>query len=327
MTTEIATTESVTTEALPQVNASTTSLVLDGGSMDAIMRMADIMAQGGSTIPAHFKRNPSDCAAVIMQSMQWRMNPYAVAQKTHVINGALGYEAQLVNAVIQTSGVTESRFNYEWFGQWEKIIGKTKIIDMPAKGDKKAYQFRVPDYKMQDEDGCGVRVSAVIKGEREPRVLELLLVQATVRNSPLWASDPKQQLAYLGVKRWARLFAPDVILGVYTPDELYEVSPSPARHMGSADVIEPPPEKLLEQARAAAAQGVETYQQFWKDTGAPNRKLLAGEHDGLKGAAMAVDASRTIENEPAKPAADTDVDPEFLAGLDGKTGAADYTPE
>lgn len=52
-----------------------------------------------------------------------------------------------------------------------------------------------------------------MKNEQEPRVLELLLSQAQVRNSTLWASDPRQQLAYLAVKRWARLHCPDVILG------------------------------------------------------------------------------------------------------------------
>ncbi len=39
------------------------------------------------------------------------------------------------------------------------------------------------------------------------------------RNSPLWTSNPKQQLAYLALKYWARLYCPDVILGVYTPDD------------------------------------------------------------------------------------------------------------
>jgi len=72
---------------------------------------------------------------------------------------------------------------------------------------------------MADEKGCGVRVWATLKSEDESRVLELFLSQAQVRNSTLWGSDPKQQLAYLGVKRWARLYCPDVILGVYTPDE------------------------------------------------------------------------------------------------------------
>lgn len=59
-----------------------------------------------------------------------------------------------------------------------------------------------------------------VKRDDEPRELVLYLSQAQVRNSTLWGSDPRQQLAYLGVKRWARLFCPDVILGVYSADEL-----------------------------------------------------------------------------------------------------------
>ena len=41
----------------------------------------------------------------------------------------------------------------------------------------------------------------------------------TTRNSLLWKTAPKQQLAYLAVKYWARRHCPDVILGVYMPDE------------------------------------------------------------------------------------------------------------
>ena len=109
-----------------------------------------------------------------------------------------------------------------------KIIGKTRVCNAPAKGKpgengyKKEYQYRVPDYDLKEEEGLGVRIWATLRGESEPRVLSLLLVQASVRNSPLWATDPKQQLAYLAVKRWTRLYSPDVILGVYTPDELNE---------------------------------------------------------------------------------------------------------
>jgi hypothetical protein len=40
-----------------------------------------------------------------MQAAQWGMNPFAVAQKTHVVNGTLGYEAQLVNAVVSSSNL------------------------------------------------------------------------------------------------------------------------------------------------------------------------------------------------------------------------------
>ena len=190
--------------------------LFDSQYLNAISAFAQMMSQGSATVPHHLQGNAADCMAVAMQAAQWQMNPFAVAQKTHLINGVLGYEAQLVNAVISRSGVLASRFEYEWYGPWEKVIGKFNI----KKGEKGEY--RVPGWTMADEEGIGIIIKARLKGEDQPRELDLLLAQARVRNSTLWADDPRQQLAYLAVKRWARLFCPDVILGVYTPDELDE---------------------------------------------------------------------------------------------------------
>lgn len=199
----------------PQHQSSTTSLVLDPNAMDKMMRLAEIMAKGVATIPQHLQKNPSDCLAVIMQSMQWKMNPYAVAQKTHTVHGVLGYEAQLVNAVITSNAPVKGRLNFEWFGDWSKVTGKFEI-----KKNADGKEYRTPGWKLADEEGLGVRVWGTIKGEDEPRVLDLLLAQARTRNSGLWADDPRQQLAYLATKKWSRLHTPDVILGVYTTDEV-----------------------------------------------------------------------------------------------------------
>ncbi|RKQ61203.1 RecT family protein [Vogesella indigofera] len=184
---------------------STTAMVLDSNTIDSIMRVAEIMASGKSTIPAHLRNNPGDCMAVVMQAMQWKMNPFAVAQKTHLVNGTLGYEAQLVNAVVSSSSLLRTRISYEWDGDWSRCSGKN---------DKST--------------NLTVTVSATLKGESEPRRLTISMAQAGVRNSPNWEHDPKQQLAYLCTKRWARLHAPDVLLGVYTPDEI-EVAPRTER--------------------------------------------------------------------------------------------------
>ncbi|MGX9869362.1 RecT family recombinase [Enterobacter mori] len=210
--------------------------LFDSQYLNAISTFAQIMAQGTATVPKHLQGNQADCMAVAMQAAQWQMNPFAVAQKTHLINGVLGYEAQLVNAVISRSGVLASRFEYEWYGPWEKVVGKFHI----RKGDKGEY--RVPGWTLADEAGIGIIIRATLKGEDQPRELDLLLAQARTRNSTLWADDPRQQLAYLAVKRWARLFCPDVILGVYTPDELddrreeREINPAPAQHVSLADI-------------------------------------------------------------------------------------------
>ncbi|BCL69847.1 hypothetical protein TUMSATVNIG1_18020 [Vibrio nigripulchritudo] len=209
------------------------TMMFDPDLMGRLERFAELMATGKSTIPAHLRGSPGDCLAITIQSMQWRMNPHAVAQKTHLVNGTLGYEAQLVNAVVTAMAPTKDRINYEWFGDWHKVIGK---FATRQNGSGKSYQ--APNWKPEDEQGLGVRAWATLKGEDEPRVLELLLTQAQVRNSTLWASDPKQQLAYLAVKRWARLHTPDVIMGVYTPDELEPVeekniNPPPSVKAGS----------------------------------------------------------------------------------------------
>ncbi|MFJ2491431.1 recombinase RecT [Pseudomonas iridis] len=230
---------------LPHAATSTSALVLDGDSLDKMMRLAEVMATGRATLPKHFNGNPADCLAVVMQSMQWKMNPFAVAQKTHLVNGVLGYEAQLVNAVITTCAPVLDRLHYEWYGAWEKVIGKFTIKN----GDKGEY--RVPGWKLEDEQGLGVKVWATFRGEDEPRVLELLLAQARTRNSTLWADDPRQQLAYLATKRWSRLYCPDVILGVYSPDELEETAPtirdvSPARGAAPTELPPYPDEKLAE---------------------------------------------------------------------------------
>ncbi|GAA4493629.1 RecT family recombinase [Pseudaeromonas paramecii] len=206
-------------QAAAPVNPIGQNLTLDVGSMTAMMSLAEVMATGKATIPQEYRNSPGDCLAVVMQAVQWGMNPFAVAQKTHFVSGKIGYEAQLVNAVITALAPTKDRLHFEWFGPWEKVIGKFEI----KRGDKGEY--RVPGWKLADEEGIGVRCWATIKGESEPRVLELFLAQARTRNSTLWADDPRQQLAYLATKRWARLYCPDVIMGVYTPDELDEIKP------------------------------------------------------------------------------------------------------
>lgn len=186
----------------PGATVGTAAAIFSPEGMDRLVRFAELMSQSKATVPQHLAGKPADCLAVTMQAAQWGMNPFAVAQKTHVVNGTLGYEAQLVNAVVSSSNLLATRLNYRWDGDWSKVNGKT---------DK--------------SPSLTVTVWATLKGESAPRELTISMAQAGVRNSPLWEQDPRQQLAYLCVKRWARLHSPDVLLGVYTPDELQETAP------------------------------------------------------------------------------------------------------
>lgn len=194
--------------ALAVTGASSMGLVLSDSTMDKAFRMAELMASGKATVPKHLQGSPADCMAVTLQALQWNMSPFAVAQKTHLVNGTLGYEAQLVNAVLQSTGAIVGEFEYEYQGSG---------------------------------DNLQCRVGAVPRGKQAITWGEWLSAgTVTTKNSPLWKTNPKQQLGYLQVKNWARLYKPGAILGVYTADEL-EQPAGGERFMGAAEVVGAPP--------------------------------------------------------------------------------------
>lgn len=215
-------------------------LILQPENLNAMIRVADMMAKSRNTVPKHLRDNPGGCLAVTMQGMRWNMDPFALAQKTYTVSpdAPVAYEGQAIIAALNNSPLMATRLNFEWFGDWTKIVGKFKEVVSKTKKDDEGNpkKYIVPDWNITDEQGLGVRVWATLVGEKDPRVMELLMTQVRTRNSGLWTEDPKQQIGYLSGRRWGRLHAPDVIMGVYTPEEL--AAPS-ERFMGMAEEVPP----------------------------------------------------------------------------------------
>jgi len=113
------------------------------------------------------------------------MSPFAVAACTSVISGRLNFEGKLVAAALNGSGIMSSRLEYEYSGSG-------------------------PDLK--------VTVRGTIRGETKPREITLWLKEAKTTNG-MWVKQPEQQLCYAGTRVWARRHAPEVMLGVYSPEE------------------------------------------------------------------------------------------------------------
>ena len=309
------------------MDTSPTGLILNRDSMQSMTELAGIMAGGKTTLPKHFHGNTADCMAVIMQSMQWGMNPFQVAQKTFIVNGGqLSYEAQLVNAVITTRAPTIDRIHYEWFGDWDKIIGNFREIESKKQTDDHGLpkKYRVPNWNINDEKGLGVRVWATFVGEDTPRELTTLMTQARTRNSTLWADDPKQQIAYLALKKWARLYCPDVILGVYTREELDDGYTLPETDVTPRSTSEKPADvgaasvpqgdttdatsDLFEQLKKIAQeQGIEGYEKAWKALKPQQRGAIGvTRHGELKAVAQTIDAEFTTVSDSADAAAGVD---------------------
>lgn len=149
----------VTTEQQAPNTISASNAIFNVQALGQLTAFANLMADSQVTVPAHLAGKPADCMAIVMQAMQWGMNPYAVAQKTHLVNGVLGYEAQLVNAVIASSSAIHGRFHYRYGGDWERCtrtqeITRDKTVKMGSTPSLSAFVAG----RMRTRSACSFRL-------------------------------------------------------------------------------------------------------------------------------------------------------------------------
>ena len=166
------------------------------------LQLADVMAKA-SLIPAHLQGKPGDCLLIVMQAQRWGMDAASVAQSTSVVHGKLCYEGKLVAAALYAMGAVEGRLKYEFSGTGDNR--SVKVTGRPR--------------------GAGVDQT----------------VDGTVGNwktgNEQWKKQPDDMLVYRGTRQWARRYAPEALLGVYTPDELEDAPPAQQQDRVVAKVV------------------------------------------------------------------------------------------
>ncbi|CUA90844.1 RecT family [Chelatococcus sambhunathii] len=160
-------------------------------SMAQVMEFGKLMAVSQIGVRKHLRGNPGACVAVTIQAIEWRMSPYAVANKSYLVNDQIAYEAQLIHAVILRRAPIKGRPKMEFIGDGGKR--KLRVWAELSDGSGEIVEYTSPEFdKIQP------------------------------KNSPLWKNDPDQQHWYYSIRAWCRRHFPDVILGVYAVDELQD---------------------------------------------------------------------------------------------------------
>lgn len=171
-------------------------------TMTEVMEFSKLMSLAGVAVPPHLRGNPGTCLAVCIQAMEWRMSPFAVANKSYSVANKgverIAYESQLIHAVIEARAPIQERLRVSYEGE----------------GDNRV---------------C--IVSGLFKGETEPRVLRSSTLgvrrpgkneSGQIKGSPLWATKPDVQQFYDTSRDWCRMYCPDVLMGIYSQDEFEE---------------------------------------------------------------------------------------------------------
>jgi hypothetical protein len=164
-----------------------------------MMETAKMLAVSGEMIPKHLRGKPGACLGIIIQAYEWKLSPIQVANKSYFVNDRVAYEAQLVAAVALQRAPIKGRPLYEFKGSGDALVCRVSV---------------------EMTEGGSVDYESPPLGQINPK------------NSPLWKSDPRQQLSYYSIRALCRRHFPDVLLGIYARDELEgspQIGPDRAR--------------------------------------------------------------------------------------------------
>lgn len=181
-------------DALPPPTADITVQHHAGGgvsqvNLPQVIEVAKFMAASQEGVPPHCRGNVGICLRVTFQAVEWQMSPFSVADMSYIVNGRLAYMSQLIHAVVEGRAPLQHRLDCDYSG--EGPTRQCTVRGMFTTGDVREYTS--PMFK-----------------------------DIKVKNSPLWTADLDQQLFYYSSRSWARKWCPDVLLGVYTKEELRE---------------------------------------------------------------------------------------------------------
>ena len=194
-----------------QKAADPSELIFDVEKFAQMMEFAKVVSQM-SVLPKHLtyekvegvwkelsaEQKTANCFRVLNQAMRWGVDVFAIIDCTYVVNDRLGYEGKVVAAIVNTKASLIAPLTYDYSGS-----GRERTVT----------------------------VIGHIEGEQEPRTVDLVYSKAVTKdgngNDNLqWSRDPDQKLAYSAVVKWARRHTPEVLMGIFTDDDLDRIAES-----------------------------------------------------------------------------------------------------
>lgn len=200
-----------TTAAMPVLHDSGDfSMLLDSGKFHQLQRIGKMYASS-KMVPQHFQGDEASCMVAVQMAMRMNIDPFMFLQKTYVVSGKPGMEAQMVIALINTRGPFEGPIDWNF-----KRDDKGKVVEATAFATHKKTK-RV----------CSATVDwAMVEGEGWDK-------------NKKWHSLREQMFAYRSAVFLGRRFCPEVLMGMAIDDELREIELNPSQPEPPADRARP----------------------------------------------------------------------------------------
>ena len=212
--------------------------VMDSGRFEHMQRIASTIAQG-AYVPETLKgkgengrrQTVANVFRVVNQAVRMKADPFSLIDHAFIVHGKLGLEGKAVAAFINSSGDLVGRLTYEYSG--DKGTDNRKVI-----------------------------VRGTFSNTGETAEVDGTVGEWQTSNN-IWTEQPDQQLAYRGAVVWARRHMPEVLLGIYTDDDIDRMRDAGDLRMGMDGVWRPAAEPEGDRPVVAVSGAAPAQEESW----------------------------------------------------------------
>jgi len=170
------------------------SLFLDVNRFEFAQRVATMLSKS-TMVPEHFRNNVGNCMIALNLAERFMADPFMVMQTVYIVHGKPGLEGKLVIALVNQSGKF-TPLQYEFTRNSE---GKaTACTAYATHNETKEKLEQTVTWDMVHAEGWDVK-----KGSK-------------------WMTMPELMFQYRSATFFARVYCPEVILGMQTTDEIFD---------------------------------------------------------------------------------------------------------
>lgn len=237
--------ENTLTVAQPQP----TSLAVFGSvqNFESAQRMAQALA-ASSMVPKEYQSNIPNCLLALEMSSRMGASPFMVMQNLDIIQGRPSFNSKYAIAAANNSGrFSPIRWRVRDIGA--KKIKATIIEWVNNQKQRKEVEIQIND-KGWTAYATDLATNELLEG---PEVtLEMAVLEGWyTKSDSKWKTMPDQMGRYRSAKFFVNMYAPEVLMGFPTSDELQDIAPARTEDADWTDVTHAAPAAAAPPATAA----------------------------------------------------------------------------
>lgn len=183
----------------PKMNTGSLSVFSDAENFNTALRMATALAKS-TVVPKAYQGNEGNCLIAIEMAARINTSPMMVMQNLYIVNGNPAWSSQWIIAMINSSHRYKTELQFD-FGNAEEDGGLSCT----------AWAEDYSGHKV-----CGPKVT--MKMARDEGWVS--------KNGSKWKTMPEVMIRYRAASFFGRMNCPDMIMGIYSKDEVIELGDS-----------------------------------------------------------------------------------------------------